>query len=103
MSYCCETFERHATYKCSELEHSYNRFLCPDVIIAYLHERGQWVIPIHDGSNSGVIIRFCPWCGKEPYDRTKEKRKKPSRGKRNRRVDIDGRFKKIKKVTPRKK
>jgi hypothetical protein len=23
----------------------------------------KYLIPVHDGGSSGILIRFCPWCG----------------------------------------
>ncbi len=46
---------------------------CCDSMRAYVeHEDGiiywwpkfhEYLISVHDGGSSGILIRFCPWCG----------------------------------------
>lgn len=34
--------------------------------IVYFWERfDEYLIPVHDGGSSGIVMRFCPWCGTE--------------------------------------
>lgn len=35
---------------------------CPDVLVRQFSS-GMFVLPIHDGGDSGVEICYCPWCG----------------------------------------
>jgi len=36
-----------------------------DRIILYWSKFREYLIPIHDGGSSGIVILFCPWCGKK--------------------------------------
>lgn len=34
-----------------------------DAIIYFWPHVQEYLIPVHDGGASGIVIRFCPWCG----------------------------------------
>jgi len=36
-----------------------------DIAIRYSSAVREYSIPVLDDGSSGVILRFCPWCGKE--------------------------------------
>jgi len=36
-----------------------------DEIMYYSKKYNEYLIPIHDGGTSGILIRYCPWCGKK--------------------------------------
>lgn len=56
---CCEDFATHMQFECDVHESPY---ACPDVVL--VGEAGAWFgIPVHDGGESSIRIRFCPWCG----------------------------------------
>lgn len=43
-----------------------------DEIIYFWEKDNMYLIPVHDGGSSGIIIRYCPWCGTklpEPNER----------------------------------
>jgi len=44
---------------CDQHEHRYD---CPDCLIDR-HNDGSFGIIIHDGGDSHIGIKFCPWCG----------------------------------------
>ena len=51
--------EEHTKFDCDVHEFDWQ---CPDVtIIKYKKGFG---IPVRDGGNSFIVIKFCPWCGK---------------------------------------
>jgi len=56
--HCCEMMEYFAGKECDQHP---NRFDCPDALI-HRSPRGYGII-IHDGGESWVSIKFCPWCG----------------------------------------
>lgn len=39
------------------------KYDCPDALIDYWPDSKEFVILIHDGGCSGLVISFCPWCG----------------------------------------
>jgi hypothetical protein len=40
-------------------------FECPDAIIYYSGQFGDYGIIVHDGGSSIIVIGYCPWCGKK--------------------------------------
>jgi hypothetical protein len=60
VKYCCESMEYHAKFKC-EIHKS--PFECPDSIIYYSNSSEIFGIIIHDGGESFISIKYCPWCG----------------------------------------
>lgn len=36
---------------------------CPDYLVAYIANREEYGLIIHDGGTSYITIDFCPWCG----------------------------------------
>jgi hypothetical protein len=66
--WCCDELRRRVTDQCDSREHYYGT--CPDqVVVASVRNDSQrWVgLPIHDGGNSFIVIRFCPWCGADVH------------------------------------
>ncbi len=47
---------------CSMMEQN---VLSEDNIVCYSAAVDEYGIPVHDGGNSYVEMRFCPWCGKK--------------------------------------
>ena len=47
--FCCPMLEGYLT--------------CEDVVIHYSPAMREFSIPVRDGGSSGILIRFCPWCG----------------------------------------
>lgn len=35
-----------------------------DGVVMHWKATGEYLIPVHDGGNSGIVIRLCHWCGK---------------------------------------
>lgn len=52
----------HLEYKCDIHKDS---FECPDNLIFKSKKNKDYGIIIHDGGNSFITIKFCPWCGKK--------------------------------------
>ena len=38
-------------------------FDCPDHLVSFAAEFGEYKLIVHDGGSSGSVIKFCPWCG----------------------------------------
>ena len=34
-----------------------------DRIVYHWPKQREYLIPVHDGGASGIVMRFCPWCG----------------------------------------
>ena len=52
--------EERVQYRC---ETHPNPFDCPDNLIYYSEKYMEYLIIIHDGGESGIVIKYCPWCG----------------------------------------
>lgn len=59
---CCTEMEYHSNLHC-DIHKSV--FDCPDCLIFYNTSAKYHGIIIHDGGQSFVKIRYCPWCGKK--------------------------------------
>ena len=59
---CCEAMGYHTANHCSV--HT-SPFACPDRLIWHDENSGDYGIIVHDGGESFVRIRYCPWCGSE--------------------------------------
>jgi hypothetical protein len=57
--YCCEAMRTHVEYRCSDHPDPYD---CPDNVVVRTQD-GSFGLPVHDGGQSHIVIRFCPWCG----------------------------------------
>ena len=60
--FCCEEMQYHLTYRCPEHE---DPFACPDHIMIFSEDTQTYGIPIHDGGQAFIRIRYCPWCGRK--------------------------------------
>jgi hypothetical protein len=58
--HCCDEMAEAVTWMCAQ--HT-DRFECPDALVHYSPQTGDYGIIIHDGGTSFVQIHFCPWCG----------------------------------------
>ena len=47
-----------------DCHHHLHAHECPDALISIFAD-GQYGIIVHDGGDSHVRIRYCPWCGAE--------------------------------------
>ena len=47
---------------CEELA---SRLGAEDEVIRYSAALREYTLPVRDGGTSGIVIRFCPWCGHE--------------------------------------
>jgi hypothetical protein len=36
---------------------------CPDKLVTFWARFQEYGLLVHDGGDSAVTIRFCPWCG----------------------------------------
>jgi hypothetical protein len=43
-----------------------------DEIMYFFEKFNEYLIPVHDGGSSGILIRYCPWCGKRLPDSTRD-------------------------------
>ena len=34
-----------------------------DELVDYIPKFREYGVPVHDGGQSHIVIRFCPWCG----------------------------------------
>jgi len=45
---------------------------CPDAVVIYHDSTGEYGLPIRTGqaasASSYLVIRFCPWCGRQLAD-----------------------------------
>jgi hypothetical protein len=73
MTSCCKVMELHSRHRCQE--HA-DHFACPDVLVHRTQAGGAHGLIIHDGGESMIRIRFCPWCGTD-LDGIKSKKAKP--------------------------
>jgi hypothetical protein len=57
--------KQHATYVCPDAIHAGHPLDCPDRLIDRWAD-GRHIIIIREGPDpkSGVVLSFCPWCGK---------------------------------------
>lgn len=60
MRYCCKEMKKTIEHRCHIHENIYD---CPDNLICYGRIFDEYGLIIHDGSASGIIISFCPFCG----------------------------------------
>jgi len=44
-----------------------------DEILYFFKEFNEYLIPVHDGGSSGIVIRYCPWCGQRLPESAREK------------------------------
>src|SRR4030042_4964343 len=51
-----------------------------DEIMYFSDKYNEYLIPIHDGGSSGIVIRYCPWCGQRLPKSTRGK--SPSKAKK---------------------
>jgi hypothetical protein len=66
MTYCCDQMARQLQHTCEA--HSDLRD-CPDSLVIHLQDTGQFGLRVHDGGNSFITIRHCPWCGTDLLER----------------------------------
>jgi hypothetical protein len=43
-----------------------------DEIVYFWPTYNEYLIPVHDGGSSGIVINFCPWCGTKLPESTRE-------------------------------
>ena len=70
MSFCCEEMKKNIISDCCK--HN-EKFQCPDSLIYYDLIVDEYGLIIHDGGNSYITIKFCPWCGTELPESKREK------------------------------
>lgn len=59
-SHCCEDMRREVERMCDQHP---DRFDCPDCLVQFSLQSRTYGLIVHDGGNSLIAIRFCPWCG----------------------------------------
>lgn len=45
---------------CDEMKHNLDD---EDDVLYYWEAFDEYLIPVHDTGSSGILIRYCPWCG----------------------------------------
>ncbi len=58
--HCCERMVEAASSTCDQHP---NRFDRPDALIHYAPTFREYGLIVHDGGESSVEIKYCPWCG----------------------------------------
>ena len=56
----CIHMAYYVTHRCQPHPEPHD---CPDALVTYTAAFDEYAIPVRDGGKSGVLIRFCPWCG----------------------------------------
>lgn len=62
--HCCSMMEKNTNNSCDVHEF---RKDCPDMLVDYHDSSKEYVLMIHDGGSSGIVINYCPWCGTALY------------------------------------
>lgn len=64
--HCCVEMEYHLLEYIREKEvlKGDPEYINYDAIVSWDKSQRLYGIPIHDGGNSYIKIRYCPWCGK---------------------------------------
>jgi hypothetical protein len=57
LQHCCEEMKYY-------LDHE-------DDILYFWERVNEYLIPVHDGGSSGIVIRYCPWCGSKLPESTR--------------------------------
>lgn len=60
ITYCCNRMREDLEQVCDmHPDPAY----CPDSLVSYRSDRKQYGLYVHDGGESYVRIKYCPWCG----------------------------------------
>ena len=59
-AHCCEMMAGQVNHRC---EQHRDPFDCEDHLVYYSERLGAYGLIIHDGGESLILIRHCPWCG----------------------------------------
>ncbi|AOT68318.1 DUF6980 family protein [Geosporobacter ferrireducens] len=70
MTFCCEDMKNNINTNCCE--HN-EKFQCSDSLIYYDLIFDEYGLIVHDGGNSYILIKFCPWCGAELPESKRDK------------------------------
>jgi hypothetical protein len=70
--HCCEMLREQVTYRCDQHP---NPFDCADNLIVYRESSDDYGLIVHDGGESVVTIKFCPWCAADLESTRKIKRR----------------------------
>lgn len=62
MKYCCEFMKYYLELNCDGTQ---KNIKSSDQIVIYEQKFDEYGIVIHDGGDSYIEIKYCPWCGKE--------------------------------------
>jgi hypothetical protein len=66
--HCCEMMRYNVEYTCDLHE---DRFDCPDCLVHYDADRGEYGLIFLNEAGGGVsIIAYCPWCGTKLPEQT---------------------------------
>ena len=58
--HCCGVMESELERQCAVHP---DPFDCPDCVVYFSKQLGEYGILIHDGGSSYSVIEYCPWCG----------------------------------------
>ncbi len=59
-THCCEQMTERVNFRCDMHP---DVFECADNLIHYSQRFDEYLLIVHDGGSSGVLISYCPWCG----------------------------------------
>ena len=59
---CCKELRGQESWSCDT--HA-DRSSCPDAIVTYVPRFREYGLIVHDGGQSHLVIRYCPWCGSQ--------------------------------------
>jgi hypothetical protein len=60
--YCCTMMQTNVEGRCDKHP---DPFDCLDNLIRYNPRDDRYGLIVHDGGGSSVLIKYCPWCGKD--------------------------------------
>ena len=70
MTHCCARMASAVTFGCDQHD---DQFECPDALVHFNERFDEYGLIVHDGGRSYVIIAFCPWCGAQLPESTRER------------------------------
>ena len=59
--YCCKQMEYFSKLHCEDHRDIWD---CPDCLVYLNNKTESYGLIIHDGGQSYITIKYCPWCGK---------------------------------------
>jgi hypothetical protein len=69
-NWCCEQMGQQLELVCQKHPGAGQ---CPDNLVTFWPQFQEYGLVVHDGGDSVVSIRFCPWCGTRLPDSERER------------------------------